>query len=463
MDDYTYSAVYSNVPEKRAGLIYSQTYPDFGYAWLGMKNTAGFQNQPFDSDIIMPDRSQYRAGINFGDLSLTAAWNSTNIQTVVYLDIQKSSMSNNYIDSVSNSVQYIGLSGGDAIGFGTGALDKNTSGDLNKDGFNESEGAYVIKADNNIVNFYLPARNDTCRFYPAFRITDYYASSKPQYVFLYNSTGDTIPLIEGYQYNVYHNKISRELVIQIDSVFCGSVGVFISADRTLAVKMSAFWAKGGIACDTIGWRTESEQENLGYYLFRRIKPAFYEGIQSDRDTLSGATERSSFPKKKMIAAADTGWVRLNKTIIPGASSGVSFGPRDYSYIDKNVFSSVVYEYKLIAVDYSNREEEYGPVEAIPLKRLQVFNLGLNYPNPFRRLTVIRFDLPIEMCVSLNIYNISGRLVRRLIAPTKSLTADSHKIAWDGADDRGAQLAPGPYIYRFKAKEYVKSRVMIKLE
>ena len=184
MDNQAFSTVYSNKREKRAGLIYSQSYPDFGYAWLGMKNTSGFQSQPFDSDTIMPEQSAFRAGMDFGDLSLPVAWNSNSIQTAVYLDVQQSNMSNNFIDSVGNSEQYIGLAGGDALDVNIGELELTTNGDLNGDGFNEREGAYVVKADNNVVNFKLPARNDTCRFYPAFRITNYYASGKPQYVIL---------------------------------------------------------------------------------------------------------------------------------------------------------------------------------------------------------------------------------------------------------------------------------------
>ena len=463
LDDSTYSTNYSNTMKKRAGIVYSQSYPDFGYAWLGMRNSSGYQAQPFDSDTIISNRNQYRVGMDLGDYTLPALWNSTSIQIATYLNVQKYNMTTGFIDSVTNSVQYRGTGGGAVLSISKGALITSTTGDFDNDGFNERDGAYIISADENTINFKLPARNDTCRFYPAFRITQYYAAEKPAYVFLYNSSGDTVPALDGYQYNAYLNRTQHELIVQIDSIFCDSVGIFISADRTLAVKISRFWANGGTGCDTIGWRTESEQENLGFYLYRRVKPVFFESYQSGENNSSNSMGHVSFVKEKMITAADTAWLGLNQKIIPGSNSGVSYGPRSYSYIDRAVIESVLYEYKLIAVDYSNQEEEYGPVDAIPSKKLLMFSLRSNYPNPFRHLTVIRFEIPVQMRVSLNIYNLQGRLVRRLVTQNKILKAAVHEAVWDGRDDSGQFVSNGPYIYRLTAERFVASKVLTKLE
>jgi hypothetical protein len=60
-----------------------------------------------------------------------------------------------------------------------------------------------------------------------------------------------------------------------------------------------------------------------------------------------------------------------------------------------VHNGVLYEYKLVSVDFRNTTEEFGPVEAMPFKLVSHFNLGPNFPNPFRGTTVIRFELPAE--------------------------------------------------------------------
>lgn len=460
MDKKDYSSVYLNKNRKRGGVIYSQSYQDFAFSWLSMKNSNGVQAQPFDSDTMRYFQNDNRVGVEFVDLTATSQWNATPVQSAMYIDIQHAKMNSAYIDSVSNSVQYIGINGGAALAMKSGLLmsgDSSTPGDLNGDGFNEREGAYVIKASNNTIEFTLPAKSDTCRFYPAFKIINYSAVAKPEYVFLYRgkSNGDTVTILENYQYNAYLNLQRKELIFQIDSVFCDSVNIYLSADRTLAVKMSGFWAAGGLECDTIGWSTESEKDNMGFLLYRRIKPDFF--VNHDKDTDS--SDLKTLMKQKVISSNDTAWAPLNTVMIPGASSGVSFGRRDYRYIDKKVHSYIVYEYKLVSIDYYNHTEEFGPVEAMPRPRIPLMFRMFNYPNPFRNSTSIQFELPYDSPVTLDIYNLQGRLIKRLISPDVVYKAGFYKVQWDGSSKRGNQIAAGTYIYRMTTQRTVKSRMM----
>jgi len=75
-----------------------------------------------------------------------------------------------------------------------------------------------------------------------------------------------------------------------------------------------------------------------------------------------------------------------------------------------------------------------------------FCLG-NYPNPFNPGTAIHFELPTAGYVSLTIYNIQGRMVRRLLDGRH--TAGNHTVIWDGAGDNGNAVAAGVYVYRLK--------------
>jgi hypothetical protein len=384
---------------------------------------------------------------------------------------------------MANGVQCSRFANRRALSMVTGTLDSTTNGDFsdgilagndgNGDGFNEMEGAYIVGASNNTVRFVLPAKGDTCRYYPAFRITGYTSVNRPQYVFLYKLGGsaatDTFALVEGYQFNSYVNQTSHELIVQIDSIFCDSVGIYISSDKTLAVKMSLFEARPGNRCDTLVWRTESEQENLGYRIEHRINPVFFDSVTracARDDSMGRAADPAAegvpqLVKRRFIKAADTGWTAVNSTLIPGAMAGVSYGPRDYRYIDRNLFNGILYEYRLIAVDYRQQEEAHGPITAMPRKVAPAnFMLWINYPNPFRYTTRIRFDLPRESAVTLNIYTLQGRLVRRLIRADHRLPADQHAFVWDGNNDNGVRVAPGPYIYRLSSPDFVKSRLML---
>jgi len=87
-----------------------------------------------------------------------------------------------------------------------------------------------------------------------------------------------------------------------------------------------------------------------------------------------------------------------------------------------------------------------------------FSLSQNYPNPFNPSTTIRFGLPKEAPVTLEIYNLLGMKVRTLISG-KDMSAAFYNVTWDGKDDAGVSLPSGIYIYRIVADKFVASKKM----
>jgi hypothetical protein len=113
------------------------------------------------------------------------------------------------------------------------------------------------------------------------------------------------------------------------------------------------------------------------------------------------------------------------------------------YIDYMVQNDILYEYKLVSVDYANKEKNYGPVQAMPRRLLPPkFTLYRNFPNPFKASTIIRFALPQDSRISLNIYNLQGKLVKRLVKPDKVFLSGNYQVTWDGKGEGGAALAAG---------------------
>ncbi len=73
-----------------------------------------------------------------------------------------------------------------------------------------------------------------------------------------------------------------------------------------------------------------------------------------------------------------------------------------------------------------------------------FRLYQNYPNPFNPETHINFDLKKTGAVALSVYDMQGRMVRRLIQGR--LAAGRHESVWHGDDDNGRIVANGVYFY-----------------
>jgi hypothetical protein len=74
-----------------------------------------------------------------------------------------------------------------------------------------------------------------------------------------------------------------------------------------------------------------------------------------------------------------------------------------------------------------------------------FSLSQNYPNPFNSSTEIEFSLPQSGPVSLVIYDIQGREIRRLI--DGNLEAGGHSVIWNGLNDESAPVSSGIYFYK----------------
>lgn len=70
-----------------------------------------------------------------------------------------------------------------------------------------------------------------------------------------------------------------------------------------------------------------------------------------------------------------------------------------------------------------------------------------YPNPFRQSTVIRYWLPTKSEISLKIYDLTGRLVKILVA--EEVKAGYHAIIWNGEDEKGKKVKKGIYFCRLE--------------
>lgn len=66
-----------------------------------------------------------------------------------------------------------------------------------------------------------------------------------------------------------------------------------------------------------------------------------------------------------------------------------------------------------------------------------------YPNPFAEQATIQLTLPHASEVHLNVYDLLGRRVARLIQDTYA--AGTYHITWDGLDADGQSLPPGVYL------------------
>lgn len=83
-----------------------------------------------------------------------------------------------------------------------------------------------------------------------------------------------------------------------------------------------------------------------------------------------------------------------------------------------------------------------------------FELGQNYPNPFREQTSIPYRLDEQSDVSINLYTVQGERLREIYAAT-SVEPGSYNVPFDAAG-----LSSGAYFYELAAKGYRQMKLMI---
>jgi hypothetical protein len=123
----------------------------------------------------------------------------------------------------------------------------------------------------------------------------------------------------------------------------------------------------------------------------------------------------------------------------------------YEFLDRSVASGQRYFYRLSGVRSAGdtlafappAHPRYGPVDAGQLV------LEAARPNPFRGSTLLRVRAPAGRAWDLVIFDVGGRLVRRLVG-RGDLGPGMHLITWDGRTQAGSPAAGGVYYARARA-------------
>ncbi|MDZ7723149.1 MAG: T9SS type A sorting domain-containing protein [candidate division KSB1 bacterium] len=104
-------------------------------------------------------------------------------------------------------------------------------------------------------------------------------------------------------------------------------------------------------------------------------------------------------------------------------------------------------------------EEFGEfVSTVGMRKNPlIFELGQNYPNPFNSTTFIEFNLLSSSQITLTIYDMTGRVVDRVLDEYKSQGHYSMKWTAPGA------LASGVYFYQLQSARQSKIKKFVYLQ
>jgi hypothetical protein len=85
-----------------------------------------------------------------------------------------------------------------------------------------------------------------------------------------------------------------------------------------------------------------------------------------------------------------------------------------------------------------------------------------YPNPFNPMTKIAYSVKEAGPVTIEVYNVAGRVVRTLLDTELDGGVEGF-VTWDGTNEAGERCASGVYFYRIAAPGFTESRKMMMLK
>ncbi len=134
----------------------------------------------------------------------------------------------------------------------------------------------------------------------------------------------------------------------------------------------------------------------------------------------------------------------------------AIGSEEYLFADEDVEPGSSYTYRILVEDREGKrilfETEPMDVPSIPMTLS-------NHPNPFNPSTVIEYSLPSQGRVSISVYDVNGKLVRRLV--DRDIEAGVHSVVWNGLDDRKSAQPSGIYFCRLcLGKAEVTSKLVL---
>jgi hypothetical protein len=222
------------------------------------------------------------------------------------------------------------------------------------------------------------------------------------------------------------------------------------------------------AGDTAGTYDDPDgsRGDMGFYgshAFMMQQPAYPKNLQQ---TVGGGNVVLSWSKNPESDVQFYAVYRdTTEGFMPSAVNFVQFvSAADTSFIEP--YNDGKY-YRISAVDsssygsgYSNdvRPRATAIGDGLPAYE---FDLAQNVPNPFNPITTIGYEIDRTGPVSLTIYDVRGRLVKRLVNAVQ--TAGSYREVWNGRNEAGSSVSSGVYFYKLYAGGQARTKKMVLLK
>jgi predicted outer membrane repeat protein len=219
----------------------------------------------------------------------------------------------------------------------------------------------------------------------------------------------------------YPRKLNK-LSLDPGTIDMGAYEYNVVEDSTLPVGLSAFTAQFFENIPTLYWSTESETDNMGWFVYR-----------ADENDFTASEKISDFIEGHGTTTQQQSYIYEDTIQEP------EVGDTLYYWLESIDYSGQVNHYdKVVVLTIPDHDD---PGQGLIPESIE-YGLFQNIPNPVISSTKIAFNLKEVAKIDLTIYNLKGQLVKKLF----SGVASTKTVEWDGKDELGKELTPGVYFY-----------------
>jgi hypothetical protein len=101
----------------------------------------------------------------------------------------------------------------------------------------------------------------------------------------------------------------------------------------------------------------------------------------------------------------------------------------------------------------NGTYKYSSIVDLEMESPAKFELEQNYPNPWNPTTTIRYQVPVNIMVTIKVFDVLGKEVSTLVNEVKP--AGNYEVILNGHN-----LASGIYYYQMKSGNFIDTKKII---